>query len=352
MLRIIRMVCLASSLKTKHLLISILSVFVLIGCESKIQTLPVSPENFPPIKVPERNPLTNEGILLGEILFNDPILSTDSSVSCSSCHIKSYAFTDRKALSDLGVSGNTLFRNTPTIVNVAWSPTLFWDGGAKDLESQTFGPLMHPDELGDQPLVVIGRINSSEEYRRRFKSAFQVDSVTGKYIARALAQYQRTIWSADSDYDRFINGDFELSSEQMKGYQLFEEYCKSCHPAPLFTDYSFHNIGLDTTYNNENERVEFGRFRISHDSVDFGSFKTPTLRNISITFPYMHDGRYNSLNEVINHYSSSVKETEFTDEILLNQRINQKEKELFTTEEKESLVEFLKMLTDPGFKEE
>lgn len=297
------------------------------------------PPHFPkPPNFPDRNPSTQQGVLLGKRLFFDTKLSGNGKVSCSTCHIPDRSFTDGQTTSEAGVSHNPLLRNTPTLINLAWMQGLFWDGGAKNLESLPFAALTNPDEMGADLKVVAARLNNDPSYRSQFKRVFGIDSIASAYIARALAQYQRTILAKDSKFDRYLLGTMELSLVEKNGYEVFLSKCASCHQPPLFTDNGYHNNGLDSIFSEKDLRIRMGRFRITSDSSDIGKFKTPTLRNLQHTAPYMHDGRFETLDQVLNHYQYKVGSNLYTDKGLRELKLS--------NHDKEALITFLATLND------
>ncbi|MEJ8800784.1 cytochrome-c peroxidase [Pontibacter sp. H249] len=310
---------------------------------------PAVPSNLAAsVPSPERNPTTKEGVLLGRMLFFDPILSKNGKVSCASCHQPEKAFTDGAALSTAGVSGKPLLRHVPTLANVAWMQGLFWDGGAKDLESLSFGPLTHPDEMGQNLKELAQKLQQHKKYPVLFQKAFGTDSITSAAIGRALAQFQRTIISGNSRYDKYVRNEAggTLSEPELKGLVLFKENCSTCHTSGFFTDNQYHNNGLDNTYSEANEAMEFGRGRITGLPKDIGKYKTPTLRNIAITAPYMHDGRFDTLDQVLEHYTSGIiQSATLAPELQQHGRLGIP----LTAAEKESIIQFLKTLTDEEF---
>ncbi len=306
------------------------------------------------LPVPARNPLTKEGVKLGKMLFFDPVLSGNNQISCATCHQPSRAFTDGLALSDQGESGKPLHRNAPSLVNLAWHKGLFWDGGASDLESLVFGPLTHPDEMGQDLHALVQELNEKAVYRKMFKSAFGEDTIYSALVGRALAQYIRTLISANSRYDQFVRNEpgANFSGMELKGMETFEQKCGSCHPFGkgnnnFFTDHQYHNNGLDSTFPNESEGIFQGRFRITRDSTDMGKFKTPTLRNIALTAPYMHNGRFATLEEVLDHYDSKMEYSSTLDSIFYE---DEGRAGISLTEaEKEAIIAFLHTLTNTAF---
>ncbi|WP_026954847.1 cytochrome-c peroxidase [Algoriphagus vanfongensis] len=320
--------------------------------ETRVET---APELYvPPISTtlnvgsfpqPERNPMSQEGVLLGKKLFFDPNLSGNGKVSCATCHQPQLAFTDGVALGDHGVTGAKLDRHAPPLFNLAWNTNgLFWDGGAHDLESLNFGPLTHPDEMGADLNALLTYLNQEDEYLDLFEKAFPKSPIQSASISQAIAQYTRTLISQTSRYDLWKNGKTELSSLEIKGYKIYQAACASCHEEGLFTDQEYHNNGLDESYPDpiDKEGIFLGRFRITQDSLDLGAYKTPSLRNVTLTAPYMHDGRFATLEEVLDHYSSGIQQNsslapQLKGGIPLN------------AEEKQALITFLQTLQDDQF---
>ena len=300
------------------------------------------------VPFPERNPFTREGILLGKKLFYDPILSGNNSISCASCHLPQKAFSDDLALSTRGITGKPLLRHAPALQNLAWMPGWFWDGGAKDIESLNFGPLTHPDEMAQNLKELVSELKNHPEYPNLFKAAFPSDTISSTTITRALAQFERTLISSNSRYDKYVRKEDggNLTVPELEGLALVKQKCASCHATDFFTDFGYHNNGLDQTYSDKNEALEWGRGRISGNPADIGKYKTPTLRNIALTAPYMHDGRFKTLAEVLEHYNSGVKNSATLDPLL------QKNNRLgiaLTAAEKEKIILFLNTLTDREF---
>jgi cytochrome c peroxidase len=336
----------------------LLIVLSLAGCEKRLPDI-VAPQQVafipevPPnlassVPMPANNPSTLEGIELGRLLFYDPSLSANGQVSCATCHQQDKAFSDGQALTKAGVSGKALLRHAPSLANLAWMDNLFWDGGIRNLESVSFGPLTHPDEMGQDLKKLVAQLQSHKQYPEQFKKAFGTDSITSPLVLRALAQFQRTLISADSRYDRYVRQEpgGQLTSLELEGMTLFRANCASCHATDFFTDNDFHNNGLDDTFPEENEQLAYGRGRITRSAQDIGKFKTPTLRNIALTAPYMHDGRLNTLEEVLAHYTAGVKRSPTLDPQL------QQAGNLgipLTSEEQDKIILFLHTLTDNTF---
>tara|TARA_R110002020_G_scaffold67182_2_gene176627 strand:- start:1289 stop:2341 length:1053 start_codon:yes stop_codon:yes gene_type:complete len=294
---------------------------------------------------PDRNMLSEEGVVLGKKLFFDPKLSADGQVSCATCHSAELAFTDGVSLADHGVSGKTLHRTAPAIFNLAWqSEGLFWDGGAHDLESLNFGPLTHPDEMGADLDEVVDYLESDADYRQQFNLIFGEAPIQSAQVSRAISQYVRTLISQDSRYDHWKRNEAELTELELTGYQLYQKNCSSCHQEGLFTDRSFHNNGLDKEYPNppELEGLYQGRYRITSKTEDLGAYKTPTLRNTALTSPYMHDGRFQTLDEVLDHYQTGIQVNE-TLAPALSEGIK------LSATERVAIIAFLNTLTDSLF---
>lgn len=305
------------------------------------------PANFPPPSATPDNPLTKAGVELGRRLFYEPLLSSTMTVSCASCHHQDRAFSDGMILSNLGISGKALDRHSPALFNLAWANNgLFWDGGSKNLESQAFGPLTHEDEMGIYFPEMVDRLMANPSYVNLFRKAFG-ESPTAAGVVKALAQFQRTIISANSKYDRYKRGDRQVnfSEKELLGMQLVQSKCGGCHSSELFTDNKYHNNGIDADFSDDSKDwVYKGRYRISYDIKDLGAYKTPSLRNIMVSAPYMHDGRFSTIDEVLKHYRSGIKNTIYTDQLLFQGNGNAGI--LLSDKEVEAVKAFLMSLTD------
>lgn len=296
-------------------------------------TVPPTFDSIP--EIPDYNPLSKEKIELGRLLFNDKRLSADGNISCSSCHLKDYAYSDTVPVS-AGVHGKLDRRNAYSIVNVAYQKALFMEGGVPNLELQALAPFLNENEMAFRLSQAFKKIGDDENYRALSLEAFGTDSIDSRIIAYSLAAFQRTLISTGSRYDLFIQGDSTaLSTKEKMGMDLFfssRTHCASCHTGFLFTDQKYYNIGLDSIITDE------GRAAISQDENDLGKFKTPSLRNVAITAPYMHDGRLSSLDDVVDFYNSGG---------LAHPNKDNRIKQLnLTAKEKESLVAFLNSLND------
>jgi cytochrome c peroxidase len=271
------------------------------------------PDYFPqPAYNFKNNPLSEETIELGRVLFYDPILSRDNTISCASCHspYNSFAHSDH----DLshGIDDQIGNRNAPALFNLAWQSTFMWDGAINNLDMQALAPISHPMEMDESIQNIVLKLQQKEIYPGLFKKAFGDTLITGEYVLKALSQFQLTLISANSKYDHIKKGEDKFNEQESRGYDLFKRNCNSCHTEPLFSNYSFANNGLivDTTLN------DFGKYVITRQSKDSLLFKVPSLRNLKFTSPYMHDGRFKKLNEVLNHYISGIIKTETLDSLL------------------------------------
>lgn len=297
----------------------------------------VIPSHFPPTHYQfQNNPITESGFELGRQLFYEKLLSSDNTISCGSCHAQVHAFADHSVTLSAGVNGALGSRNTPALFNLAWYPTFMWDGGVNHIEVMPFAPITNPVEMNEDMGNVVAKLQATEKYPELFDKAFGSATITDQKLLYALAQFMSMMVSSDSKYDRVINGTETFTSQELEGYHIFQNNCSSCHAEPLFTDFSYRNNGLS----NEPDGDE-GRYRITLDPDDMSKFKVPSLRNISLTYPYMHDGRLHSLNNVIEHYSSSIQPSATLDPNLQNMN--------FSEEEKQALIAFLYTLNDYTF---
>ncbi len=256
----------------------------------------------------KNNPLTKQKIALGRKLFYDPILSLDSSISCSSCHLSFTAFTHVDHALSHGIQDRIGTRNSPTLQNLAWSSSFMWDGGVNHLDIQSLFPITHPDEMGENLPHVIEKLNKQPVYQKLFQQAFHSEEITGEYLFKALSQFMLTLVSKDSKYDQVKAGKNHFNEQEERGYRIFQQQCQSCHQEPLFTNHGFASNGLLPDTNLK----DIGRMRITQSATDRYQFKIPTLRNIEFSYPYMHDGRFPSLMSVLNFYQSKGSKNEHT----------------------------------------
>ncbi|MDR6514088.1 cytochrome-c peroxidase [Chryseobacterium camelliae] len=326
------MYCRAFKLKPAGLLL----LFVLMAFYS-LQDIPlVYPSYFPvPAYDFKARPLKRAVIQLGRKLFYDPVLSRSNTVSCSSCHQQEHAFYDAGNRLSKGIEDGIGDRNSPAIFNLAWQKTFMWDGSVGNIDVQALAPINHPKEMGEDINAVVRKLNASKEYRTLFYRSFGDSLATAERAMKALSQFQLTIVSANSKYDRVKQGKATFTGKEIKGYELFRKNCNSCHTEPLFSGYGFANNGLPVNP----DLKDYGKWNKTMEPQDRLMFKIPSLRNLAYTYPYMHDGRFGTLYEVLEHYEKGiVKSPGLAKE--LQQPI------VFNAEEKEALLTFLATLND------
>ncbi len=317
--------------------------------------------------VPEDNPLNEDKVELGRVLFFDKRLSADGTISCATCHLPQLAFTDGRQHSQ-GIGGLTGLRNAPTLINRAFANEQFWDGSAASLEEQVKGPLISPTEMGmANHADVVNRVTAITDYRKWFKRVFHSE-VSIDNLTKAIAAFERTLLSGNTKYDRFKAGDLQaLSASEQRGLELFEDKarCNQCHSGFNFTDEEYHNIGVGW----DKRRIDLGRYSVTSLQQDIGAFKTPTLREVARTAPYMHDGSMASLDEVIEFYDKGGIANPFLDsemrrlKLTLEQVLDLYDKKTptdtppkqsvikldLTEQDKADLVAFLKALNGEGW---
>jgi cytochrome c peroxidase len=291
------------------------------------------------VPAPDSNPLTPAAIALGERLFFDPGLSADGTVRCASCHRPEHGFSDTARIST-GVYGRRGERNAPALINRAYGRAFFWDGRTATLEEQVLHPIRDSVEMGQPIPALIQRLRADRSYRSAFSRAFGGTGIDSQAVARALASFVRTLRSGNSATDRWRDGDTTaLSASAQRGLALFSgrANCVSCHVGPNFTDENFHNTGISARSARYTVREDSGRARVTGRAADVGAFKTPTLRDVARTGPYMHDGSLATLEAVIALYDSGG---------VPNPRLDAEIKPLgLTREERLDLFAFLKALT-------
>ncbi|MDQ2793269.1 MAG: cytochrome-c peroxidase [Bacteroidota bacterium] len=315
------------------------------------------PGYFPALPAaPADNPLTVQGVALGRRLFYDNALSVDNSISCASCHRQELAFSDGRAHA-LGVSGGLSPRSAMPLANLAWEPKLTWDGAAGTLENQARIPLENPVEMHQTVGASVARLQGGPTYPALFRAAFGSSTITETNLLKALAQFERTLVSGSSRYDQFRRGNrTALSAYEQQGLVLFNTHpngtlrggnCGDCHAGDLQTNHTFSNNGLDAA------PADLGQGRQTGLAVDNGKFRVPSLRNIALTAPYMHDGRFTSLEAVVDHYNAHVAlNSPNIDPLLLNTTNDPAQRSLtldLTVDEKAKIVAFLRTLTDTTF---
>ena len=300
------------------------------------------PANFPaPVYDLANNPLTAEGIALGKTLFYDSRLSRDSTVNCGFCHQQFAAFAHSDHALSHGVDSRIGPRNVPGLQNLAWSREFFWDGGVINLDELPMAPIANPLEMDLKFADAVDRVRRTPSYAPLFKAAYGSDTVTTARFLKAISQFMLTMVSADSRYDKYARNEAggELSPDELAGLNVFRQQCSACHATDLFTDHSYRNNGLPVSVSGDQ-----GRFIITQQPADRLKFKVPSLRNVERTFPYMHDGRFLTLEQVLNHYAGGgVVDSPTLDPLL---KKGAKPGIALTDTEKKQVIAFLKTLTD------
>jgi len=297
------------------------------------------PSNFPaPAYDFKDNKLTNAGFALGKKLFYDARLSADKSVSCGSCHQQFAAFANLDHKVSHGVNNCQGKRNAPPLFNLAWQKAFFWDGGVKNIETSPLNAITDACEMGTDIETIIAFLKNTAPYPDMFKNAFGSTEINSQLLLKSITQFTAVLVSGNSKYDKVKRNEdgAAFTTSELAGYNLFKEKCAKCHAEPLFTDFSYRSNGLDLTSSDE------GRAHITGVSTDFGTFRVPTLRNIEYTGPYMHDGRFYNLDEVLEHYNSDVKGSANLDAQL-------KSGIQLNSMQREQIKDFLKTLTDHEF---
>ena len=350
------------------LLATLLAALAAGGCDSpRNAATPLSgfeaPFVFGRFQVPSDNPLTEESVALGRRLFYDPRLSGSGAVSCSTCHVQHLAFTDGRAKS-VGASGKPMAFNSMSLANLMWGPQrFFWNGRVATLEEQALIPIQHPDEMAQDLERLVAELSADAGYRVLFENAY--GEVSATTIARALASFVRTLVSANSRYDQFLRGEIVLNPQEELGRKLFMAHpdvkvslrganCIDCHSQFVTGGFStrydgFSNNGLD-----DEEHLQPGLQAVTGNPAHRGQFKVPSLRNIEVTGPYMHDGRFKTLEDVVDHYDSGIKNSTTLSSVIVeaNNRGAPAEGRIslhLTPAEKAAIVAFLRTLTDPSF---
>ena len=312
---------------------------------SEYQNIPIDfkvPSNFPPLAYNMAdNPLTLKGFELGKKIFYDGRLASDGTVACGFCHIQEDAFTHHGHTFSHGVGDGVGTRNAPPIQNMAFQTQFFWDGAANHIEMLSMAPISNELEMNGDINAIISMMKNDAEYQKLFKQAFPQGAINSEYMLKALAQFMTLLTSSNSKFDKYRRNEIggNLSQDEVDGYAIFNQKCASCHATDLFTDNSFRNNGLPI-----NPQInDFGRYRVTENPSDKYKFKVPSLRNIEKTAPYMHDGRFYSLEAVLNHYDSGVTNTTNLDSSLNNNGVLGIP---LSSIEKTKLIAFLKTLTD------
>lgn len=314
------------------------------------------PSHFPDMIIPSDNPMTVEGVELGRKLFYEKKLSGDNTMSCATCHAPENSFSDPNQFS-VGIDGIQGSRNSMALINMGWQNFFFWDGRAKTLEEQILEPVPNPIEMHQSWVNAVSKLNSDMNYRNMFFRAFNEEGIDSLKVSKAIAQFIRTMISGTSKFDVMYKYENAMSlsgaeqsvlisvtPEEWAGYDLFKSLngadCFHCHNGALMQVKKFSNNGLDATF------TDLGRGAVTGNSNDNGKFKVPTLRNIELTGPYMHDGRFATLDEVIEHYSSGIHQSSTIDPLI--EFASQGGVQL-DAQEKNLLKKFLLTLTDYSF---
>lgn len=302
----------------------------------------VQPAGWPdPVYKFEKNPIKKEVFELGRELFYDPILSLDNTISCGSCHQQFVAFANIEHKFSHGINDQLGTRNAPALFNLTWHKLFMHDGGINHIEVQPLGPIQNPIEMGEKLNNVITKLENSAKYQKLFKAAYVTEEVNDVRMLRALAQFMGLMYSYNSKFDQYKRNEnnVTLTEQEMRGYNLFlSKKCNSCHVEPLFSDFGFHNNGISV-----NQFInDSGRAKVTHLPTDVYKFKTPSLRNVALTSPYMHDGRYATLKQCVDHYT------------FLENRINHDPLMplwgiALSEQEKTDIIAFLNTLTDYNF---
>lgn len=297
------------------------------------------PAGFPsPVYTFRNNPLTEEGFVLGRKLFYDGKLSKDGNFPCASCHQQYAAFATFDHPLSHGYNNQFSFRNAPAIFNEAWQKEFNLDGGVNNIEVQPLAPITAHNEMSETIENVLYKIKADSSYAPLFKAAFGDNTINSQRILKALAQFTVSLVSANSKYDKVKRGETSFLFYEQHGYELFRAHCTTCHPEPMFTDYSYRNIGLPA----DTSLKDIGRMKITNDPKDSLKFKVPSLRNVAVSSPYMHDGRFWFISQCIRHYRDGVQKSATLDPALQN-RIQLTERDVA------DINSFLRTLTDSSF---
>ncbi|MEM6721952.1 MAG: cytochrome c peroxidase [Bacteroidota bacterium] len=305
-----------------------------------------TPSNFPEMEyVLENNPVTEDGVALGKRLFFDGLLSANNSIPCAFCHEQAFEFTHHGHTVSHGVDGNIGLRNAQPIQNMAFQREFMWDGAASHLDLQPIIPLTSDLEMGETLPNVIQKLKNDASYPRLFTRAFEDGAINSENLLKALSQFMVVMISSNSKYDKYVRQEdnVTLSTTELDGLNTFTVKCASCHATDLFTDQSYRNNGLPVNP----QLNDKGRYNVLEDPNDLYKFKVPSLRNIEKTFPYMHDGRFSTLEAVLNFYDQGMVDNGNVDPNLL--RTDGSYGISLTPYEKSSLIAFLKTLTDYEF---
>jgi cytochrome c peroxidase len=297
------------------------------------------PKGWPqPVYDFSKNPLTQEGIALGKIIFYDPKLSKDGTIACGTCHQQFGAFNTYDHNLSHGLENMLTTRNAPALFNLAWQKEFMWDGGINHLDLQFLAPLTAHNEMGETVEQVIAKMKASSSYKKMFKGAFGDELITTDRIGKAISQFLLTLVSSNSKYDKVKRGEASFNLPERLGYEIFQQKCVGCHTEPLFTDFSYRDIGIPE----DSFLKDKGRMKITGLPEDSLKFRVPSLRNVAVSFPYGHDGRFYSLMNVFEHYRQHIVVSKNTDPIFKNKMV-------LSNYEIGQLKAFLGTLTDSVF---
>lgn len=326
-------------MKKSLAILSIVAFVALMSFKTRAPKLFEVPDGWPtPVYNFKKNPLSEKKIEIGRMLFYDPVLSKDSTISCSSCHLQYTAFTHVDHDLSHGIADRIGTRNSPALMNLAWSRSFMWDGAVNHLDVQALAPISNPLEMDESIANVVYKLQRSKEYPSLFYEAYGDSIITGEHVLKSISQFMLTLVSANAKYDRVKSGEDTFTAREATGYKLFQKHCSSCHTEPLFTNQQFENNGLAV----DETLKDNGRMAITKKAADSLKFKVPTLRNIEFSQPYMHDGRFKTLSQVLNNYIRGVQKS-----ATLNPKL---EKGIYLTNtEKADLIAFLLTLTDKEF---
>ncbi len=323
-----------------------------LSCNNEYEGIPVekdktyilaTPDGFPKTTLDTSgNPVTVNGVALGKKLFYEGRLSRNNTISCGFCHIQEYAFTHHGHAVSHGIDDKIGIRNAPAIQNMAFLKNYTWDGVSHNLDERSLVPITTDFEMDSSMPEVVGKLGADNNYKKMFKAAFGDDQITGERVLKALSQFMATMISANSKYDQYKKKQAVFSDDESRGMALFSQKCAACHSGELFTDESYRNTGM--YYNAQFD--DKGRYRVTLNPDDYMKFRVPSLRNVAYTAPYMHDGRFYTLEAVLNFYSDHVENQPNLDPLL---KQNGHTGIPMTSMEKQYIIAFLKTLGDKSF---
>lgn len=324
-------------MKKAFVLITICAVFIAFKAMDPV--LYSFPFNWPATVYDfTRNPLSEAKVQLGRALFYDPILSQDSTISCESCHSQYTAFAHVDHSLSHGIDNRIGTRNAPALMNLAWGKSFMWDGAINHLDMQALAPISNPDEMGEKIAHVVDKLQHSNIYPELYYKAYGDSLITGEQTLKAISQFLLTMVSANAKYDSVLRKESSFTAQEANGYKLFQQNCVSCHTEPLFTNQEFASNGLQV----DSALNDLGRYNVTGDATDSFLFKVPTLRNIQFSNPYMHDGRFKRLHDVLKHYTTGIVHSKHLSKQLTKPIV-------LSASDRVDLVAFLLTLTDKTF---